>query len=102
MKPGDSLDFEMHDVEAPHKPSDHFMKLDGSPATDDTMKYYIFSYQRKIPPRNPIVFGQGRFASQSGLLALYSYAYDKGWCLTHVAEITEDEFAQAQARGIEE
>jgi hypothetical protein len=66
------------------------------------MKYYIYSYTWKTPRMSNPSVATGVSSTSTGIVGFYEYVVKQpeDWCLTHVAEITKDEYDIAERNGI--
>ena len=66
------------------------------------MKYYIYSYTWKTPQMSAPSFGTGISSHSTGVVGLYEHIVQQpeDWCLTHVQEITEEKYNNADRNGI--
>lgn len=66
------------------------------------MKYYIYSYMWTNPQMSQPSFATDVYSGSNGMVGLYEDLIKQSVdiCLTHVAEITEEEYDQARSSGI--
>lgn len=66
------------------------------------IRYYVISYLWQTPKHDRPSFGTGLIRTDEGITGVYEHiiGQPEKWCLTHVAEITREEYEKAKTRGI--